>query len=399
MAGTVSSRRRQDRPPLDIGALIAGRYRVDGVLGVGGMGTVFDATHVVLGRRVALKVVPAGELGDAAVVDLLLDEARCAVRISHPNIAQVFDAGVDEGRGEVFLAMERLEGQTLRALLEARGRLPADEAVALLAPIMDTLAAVHDAGTVHRDVKPENIFLATSADGAARPTLLDFGIARVLTRDALGAASHGLLGTPSYMPPEQRESPSSVDARADQWALAVVLAEVITGRAPPADARAEALDPRSLPEVPAPLARVLTRAAHADPALRFESMRALRAAALDAASTRPPRRALRPAAAALLTVVLGAAGTAATRPRPPRLRRSRRPPPRPRRPRRPPPPATTTPPSPHRRPPTPRPPPPRAPRADTRRRRPLAPRPPAPPPAPSADGPWFAPRAGTLRAP
>lgn len=312
MSGTLAPRRRNDRSIApSTGATIGGRYRVESVLGAGAMGTVFEARHTVLDRAVALKVVSASLLGDPALTDSLLDEARAAARVAHPSLAQVFDAGIDEPTGDVFLAMERLDGETLRAHLDRRGALSATEAVALLSPVLDALSAAHEAGIVHRDVKPENIMLARSSDGAARPTLIDFGIARVLAREAHRAASVGeaALGTPAYMSPEQRAAPSSVDARADLWSLSLVILECVRGRAPTAGAAPD------LSGLPAPLAAALARAFERSPSRRFDSAAALRDAL--AAAVAPPRarRGAAPIAlvAVLATVALLAAGLARSR--------------------------------------------------------------------------------------
>jgi len=397
MAGTLSPRRRNERPVTHVGATVGGRYRVESVLGAGAMGTVYDARHTVLDRAVALKVVSSSLLGDPALADLLLDEARAAARVAHPNLVQVFDAGVDEASGDLFLAMERVDAETLRAHLDRRGALPPREAVALVAPVLDALDAAHGAGTVHRDVKPDNVLVARAADGSLRPTLIDFGIARVLARDPHHTArdDEAVLGTPAYMSPEQRRAPSAVDAQADLWSAAVMLAEAVTGHAP------RPHEPPDLADVPAPLRRVLERALDRDPARRYPDARALRDALNDAvAAPRTTRRAALVAVlvAALLPLGLVAArGTArpnrataaaplrtpfaappvvAAAPIPALALRT--------------PAATASPVPPSIAPVTPR-----TARRPARRPAPSAPTPPAPAPA----RPWFEPRAGALHVP
>jgi serine/threonine protein kinase len=307
MSGTLAPRRRNDRTIAPVGATIGGRYRLESVLGAGAMGTVFGARHTVLDRAVALKVVSGSLLGDPALSDLLLDEARAAARVAHPSLAQVFDAGIDEPTGDVFLAMERLDGETLRAHLDRRETLAPSEAVALLAPVLDALSAAHAVGIVHRDVKPENIMLASSSDGAPRPTLIDFGIARVLAREPRSAASagEGALGTPAYMSPEQRVAPAAVDARADLWSVALVMHECVTGRAPAPCAAPD------LADLSPPLRATLARALDADPARRFDRAESLRDALV--AAVAPPRARRRAAARSLLALLATLALVAATR--------------------------------------------------------------------------------------
>lgn len=397
MSGTLAPRRRNDRSIAPVGATVGGRYRVESVLGAGAMGTVFDARHTVLDRAVALKVVSGSLLGDPALTDLLLDEARAAARVAHPSLAQVFDAGIDEPTGDVFLAMERIDGETLRAHLDRRGTLAPSEAVALLAPVLDALSAAHAVGIIHRDVKPENVMLAASGDGAPRPTLIDFGIARVLAREPHSAASVGeaVLGTPAYMSPEQRVAPSSVDARADLWSVALVIHECVTGRAPVAGATPD------LTGLPSPLRATLARAFDAEPSRRFDRAESLRDALT--AAVAPPRSRRRAAPLALVAVVAALALVAA------KLAATRAPAPRPSP--LPPPvvsasvtrPSTVT--APPRVEPAPAPAPEPAVIAPTQRRlarrtatvRPIAPS--APEPARAPERPWFEPRAGELQVP
>ncbi len=222
-----------DDPSARVGTILAGRYAIRRVIGAGGMGAVYEAENTVTGRRVALKVM----LPRAASVDTaperFLREARAASRVEHPHIVDVLDAGQNPADGCWYIVQELLEGRELRAEMEARGRLPWPAVMTLLGPVMEALAAAHRQGIVHRDVKPENIFLAHTTGGTV-PKLIDFGIARLLDGDGpLNLTRSGaLLGTPNYMAPEQARGLKDIDARADVWAMGVVLREALCGERP-----------------------------------------------------------------------------------------------------------------------------------------------------------------------
>ncbi|HEY8379542.1 MAG TPA: protein kinase [Nannocystis sp.] len=205
------------------GVLFAGRYRIEALVGRGGMGAVYRAVDVLVGDVVAIKVL------DGAVTPKLVEafrrEVRLARRISHPNVARTHDLG--EHGGSPFLIMEFVEGSTLQDLLRQHsqlGGMPATRAAKIGVAVCDALAAAHAAGVVHRDLKPANILL----EREGRVVLTDFGIARPL--DA-GVQTQGLLGTPLYMAPEQVAG-AAVDARADLYAVGLVLYEMLTGRLP-----------------------------------------------------------------------------------------------------------------------------------------------------------------------
>jgi serine/threonine-protein kinase len=210
------------------------RYRVGDRLGAGGMGEVFAAEHVDLGRKVALKVLYADRSSDPAVVQRFRLEARSIARLKHPNLVEVYDLGNTED-GRLFYAMERLEGESLRERLNrcAEGtsrRLPVEECVRIGVGVARGLAAAHEAGVVHRDIKPENIFL-TSSGGVK---LLDFGVAKTNNAELLdGVDRHEtrageIFGSPAYMAPEQARN-HAVDGRTDIYALGAVLYECATG--------------------------------------------------------------------------------------------------------------------------------------------------------------------------
>jgi serine/threonine protein kinase len=218
---------------IGVGTLLDGKYRLESALGTGGMGSVFLAHHDALDVEVAIKVVRA-DLAEATQVplgDRLLQEARAAAQLGHPAIARVFDFGVTPG-GDPYLVMELLEGEDLAQVLHRRGAVKPAKAVQTILPIAHGLAAAHEKGIVHRDVKPENIFLAKTDSGHVQPKLIDFGVAKLERTAAERITLVGyLLGSPGYMSPEQARG-EDVGASADTWALAVVLYEMLTGRLP-----------------------------------------------------------------------------------------------------------------------------------------------------------------------
>jgi eukaryotic-like serine/threonine-protein kinase len=188
---------------------------------------VWVAHNSVLDVHCAVKLI---EAGSKQVADRLLDEARAAARLGHQAIVRVLDYG-ETGRGDPFIAMELLDGEDLAQLMERQGRLPAVEAVQMLLPIAHALAAAHAKGIVHRDVKPENIFLARDEVAATQPKLLDFGIVRVEHSNRRLTIDGAVLGTPDYMSPEQARG-EEINGQTDLWSFAVVLHELICGRRP-----------------------------------------------------------------------------------------------------------------------------------------------------------------------
>ncbi|MBI5514916.1 MAG: protein kinase [Deltaproteobacteria bacterium] len=260
-----------------------GRYRIVRTVGSGGMGTVYEAVHTDLDKRVALKVLHAAITADPVARARFLREGQAAARIRHPHVVELFDVGQDDGR--LFLVLEYLEGQSLSEFLGARGRLPVAELVDLVLPLCAALACVHEAGVVHRDLKPDNVFLARTRHGVLRPMLLDFGISKVAS-GGRALTREEFLGTPEYMSPEQVHDTSNVDARTDQYALGVLLYEGVTGRRPfengdlyelfEAILFGKAPPPRALvPELPEAFETVLLRCLARDRDQRFGSIRAL----------------------------------------------------------------------------------------------------------------------------
>ncbi len=210
------------RPP--IGQLLDGRYRVESLIARGGMATVYLGTDTRLERTVALKIMHAELANDEDFVRRFVGEARSVAQLSHPNVVTVYDQGAD---GHIlYLAMEYVPGRTLRDLLNSRGRLSPHEALDIMAGVLGGLAAAHDAGIAHRDVKPENVLLSDS--GAVK--VADFGLARLLA-GVSQTKSGMIIGTAAYLAPEQVAG-GAADARTDVYAAGVMLFELLTGRQP-----------------------------------------------------------------------------------------------------------------------------------------------------------------------
>lgn len=208
---------------------LVGRYRIVQLIGEGGMGAVYEAIHPGLKKRVAIKVLlpRIADNHDARV--RFLREGEAASRISHPNVVSVFDVGEDNG--VPYLVMEYLEGQTLGDLLSGRDALELVHAVALSLPIMAAVAAGHECGVVHRDLKPQNIFLAQGRWGELTPKVLDFGVSKLIDHEGPPVTrTETMLGTACYMSPEQARGARNVDARSDQFTLGLILYEMLTGR-------------------------------------------------------------------------------------------------------------------------------------------------------------------------
>ncbi len=216
------------------GDLFQGKYRIQKLLGKGGMGAVFSADHEGLGQRVAVKFLLAEAAGNEEANARFKQEARAAAQIQNDHVARVVDVSTDGGLP--YMVMEYLDGQDLSQLLEARNTIPPEEACSFLLQAADAIHAAHKAGIIHRDLKPSNLFLAQRSDGTRIVKVLDFGISKA--QNSLGPMSGALtstkamLGSPLYMSPEQLRSSKSVDARADIWALGVILYELITGAVP-----------------------------------------------------------------------------------------------------------------------------------------------------------------------
>jgi serine/threonine-protein kinase len=269
------------------GELIAGtRYQVIRLIGVGGMGTVYEVEHVELGKRFVLKALLRELSRREDLVIRLRNEWRALGRLEHPNIVTVTDAG-SSATGVPFYVMERLEGETLAQRMRRTRRFPVSEAVAIAAGVLEGLAAAHQINVVHRDVKPPNIFLL----GDGRPKVLDFGVAKIVDDPGVVTARGIAVGTPRYMSPEQARG-ESVDGRADVYSTGLILFEMIAGVSPFDDARdANELilahlvrRPPSLatlamgvpPELDAAVGRMLAKGRDERPATALEAARILR---------------------------------------------------------------------------------------------------------------------------
>ncbi len=210
------------------GETIAGtRYRVLGLLGIGGMGAVYDVEHTELGKRFVLKALHQNLSTQGELVARLKNEWRALGRLHHPNIVNVTDAG-NAADGSAYYVMERLEGEPLASRMARVGRHSIPEAISIAEGILNALAAAHDIGVIHRDVKPPNVFV--SKDGSIK--LLDFGIAKVAESEVGPITMRGIaIGTPRYMAPEQARG-DAVDSRADLYATGLIIFELITGKSP-----------------------------------------------------------------------------------------------------------------------------------------------------------------------
>ncbi|MEP7124780.1 MAG: protein kinase [Byssovorax sp.] len=227
MTGIGDAARRGFEPGMRFG-----RYEIVRRIGSGGMASVYEARHVDLAKRVALKTLHRWLALRADVVQRFVQEARTASRLDHPHVLGISDIGVEH---EVpFMAMDLLEGEELAHVLHREGPLPATRLADLLLPVISAVAAAHEQGILHRDLKPENIFLARRRLRGEHPVLLDFGISKVRDGDTSGlTAADELLGTPPYMSPEQViDGMAELDARSDQYALGVILYECSTGDLP-----------------------------------------------------------------------------------------------------------------------------------------------------------------------
>jgi putative nucleotidyltransferase with HDIG domain len=262
-------------------------YRVTAELGAGGLGTVYAAEHVIIGRRAALKVLKPEIAHDHQMVQRFLVEARAVAAIRHPNIVDVTDYGQVEGR--FVIVMELLEGETLARRLEREPCLPEQVVLPLLTQLASALGAAHEQGIVHRDLKPENIFLTSYPDYPDFVKVLDFGVAKLLgTGGALKTSPGLLIGTPAYMSPEQCLGDETLDQRSDVYALGVVAYRLLTGQLPFEGNLMQQLQghltrvprpPRELRgELSEPLVEVVMRCLSRAAADRFQSMHELRAA-------------------------------------------------------------------------------------------------------------------------
>jgi len=333
-----------------------GKYQVVRLIGEGGMGAVYEAVHLAIGKKVAIKVMSPALAENLDARARFLREAQLTSRVRHPHAVDVTDVGSEAG--QTFLVMELLDGEDLASFIEWRGRLPLEQAADIMLAVAAAVAAAHDEGIIHRDLKPHNIFLSQTRDGAIVPKVVDFGISKgptdapmdrlpvagaALVLSPLVKTTVGLMGTPAFLAPEQIERPLTVSAASDQYALGIILYQCVTGR--PAFSSddevtklfGDILNSKRTPadelrwDLPEGFQRIIDRATSRDPAARFPSVRALGKALLAHASPKAvltwastfsdreapvgatpasPARRLAPGRwIATALVVLGAAGT------------------------------------------------------------------------------------------
>jgi serine/threonine protein kinase len=288
-----------------VGAVVAGKYRIERKLGEGGMGLVVAATHLTLGGQVALKFLTMGDEIRPEALARFTREAQTVARIKSEHIARVLDMGTVES-GAPYIVMELLEGQDLHKFVRKNGPLPSGDAVEFILQAAEGVAEAHAAGIVHRDLKPANLFLSHKPDGSPFVRVLDFGIAKdVQAKKEAGDVSltvgTDVLGSPLYMAPEQIRNPKDVDPRADVWSLGAILYKLLTGRSAfEADNPSATLamivmeepDPIRMlrPDVPAQLEAVVQRCLEKKIDQRFQSVDELACALLPFAPSRPRGR-------------------------------------------------------------------------------------------------------------
>lgn len=271
--------------PILPGETLAGKYRIERVLGRGGMGIVMAARHLDLDQRVAIKFLLGEHADDGA--ERFLREGRASAKVKGEHVCRVFDFGRLES-GEPYIVMDYLEGQDLARKLEREGPQDVSRVVGWMIEACDALAVAHAMGIIHRDLKPANVFLAERADGSSCAKILDFGISKLGRAETMTGPAI-TMGSPAYMSPEQMESARDVDARSDVWSLGVMMYQLVSGRPPfigdsmvqlsvlVRERREEPLE-LLVPGVPKGLARVITCCLEKKPDDRFATIADLAAA-------------------------------------------------------------------------------------------------------------------------
>ncbi len=254
-----------------IGEVLAGKYRIDGLVKTGGMGAVYRATHVMLKKPIAVKLIKPELVTSQDTIHRFHREARAASQLNHPNIVTIHDLGQAED-GTLYIAMELVPGISLKELVKKEGPLRPDRAVRLAKAINSALSLAHRKQIIHRDLKPQNIMVWQDNDGREQPKLLDFGIAKTFESECPALTSTGLvLGTPHYMSPEQAQG-TAVDGRSDLYALGIILYEMLGGQVPFNDTSIPAILVKHLNEPPRPLTELRP---DLDPALEAIVLRCL----------------------------------------------------------------------------------------------------------------------------
>jgi serine/threonine-protein kinase len=274
-----------------------GRYSIARLIGSGGMGSVYEAQHTDLKKRVAIKILHPTYAANEEIQTRFLREGEAASRIRHAHVVDMTDFGVTDGTP--FLVMEYLEGESLAARIKREPLLTPTEVADVMVPVCAAVGAAHDEGVIHRDLKPENIFLSRSRQGEMVPKVVDFGVCKLNDQGVVNSltATNSLIGSPAYMSPEQIRSNKNTTPSVDQYALGVIMYECLAGRKPfVAESLFEIMGlivqgdcppPSELrPELPKDLEAVVLRAMHKDSAARFESVHKLGAALVPFASPR-----------------------------------------------------------------------------------------------------------------
>jgi len=280
------------KSPVAPGDIVAGKYRVERVLGSGGMGVVVAARHIDLDQPVALKFILPHALAGKGNVERFMREARAAVRLKSEHIARVYDVGRD-GEDRPFMVLELLEGMDLAKLNKQKGPLPVADAVEYVLQACEALVEAHAAGIVHRDLKPQNLFVTRRLNGTPLLKVLDFGIAKAIGPGAAGQMaltdSAAIIGSPLYMAPEQMRSARTAEVRSDIWALGVILYELLGGQLPfegetvtEVCIRVVNEEPKALlelrPGLDAALVAIVMRCLEKEPEARYHNVSALAAA-------------------------------------------------------------------------------------------------------------------------
>ena len=267
----------------NIGLTLDGKYRLDSIIGRGGMGSIYKATHLMLDKTVAVKLINPELAPTPDVVRRFQREARAASQLNHPNIAATFDLG-QTSNGTLYLAMELISGQSLKDTIRSGGPMAPARIIRILEQVAGALAAAHAHGIVHRDLKPQNIMLTQTPDGGEVAKLLDFGIAKTFEDGATQLTTTGLvLGTPQYMSPEQAAG-RPIDGRSDLYSLGIILFEMLVGEVPFNDPSTPAVLVKHLTEpapppsarrpdlaIPSALEAVALRCLEKDPGARFQN--------------------------------------------------------------------------------------------------------------------------------
>lgn len=292
---------------VQIGDVLAGKYRVERVLGQGAMGMVVAAMHIDLHERRAIKFMLPTALGDADGIERFMREARACARLKSKHVAAVYDVGRLED-GAPYIVMEYLEGTDLKSVLQKKKALPVPQAVDYMLQALEAVGEAHQAGIIHRDLKPANMFVAAGVGGVPCIKILDFGIAKLTSSTGLGAdfqemtSTAAVMGSPLYMSPEQMRSSRYVDARCDIWSLGVILYRMVTGTLPFQGQTAPELFATILKDDPAPpstlnptltrgLEAIILKCLHKEPSERWSSAAELANALRPHATEAAPRSA------------------------------------------------------------------------------------------------------------